>query len=273
MTNNTLTRMLKPYLRTMQLSWQKGLEYRFGILYLLLEAILPITAMVLLWKTIYESNGTMAGYTFNQMVTYFIAGRLINYLVLYPMDWKMHEMVNQGTLSSLLARPVDVQSYYFADMVGNRIVNFVLGCTPLGIIAILLRNYISLNPNYVELILGIVAIMLACGMWFLLSWAVGCYVFWTHNLISILFMKELIVMVLAGGFFPIDILPSPMVHIIKLTPFPYLTFFPIHVLTNTVNSDEVMNGLMMQAIWLTILFILGRILWQIGMKKYVEAGG
>lgn len=265
--------MLKTYVVTGLLSWQKGIEYRFGVLYIILEALLPTMAMVLLWTSIYEDGGMIAGYTLNQMITYLIISRLIHYLIWYPMDWKMHEAVNQGVLSGLLVKPVDVQGYYFSDMLGNRIVNLALGIVPLGIVGLIMKDYLVVNSDVSIMLLGVVSLIMACILAFLFSWVIGCYSFWTQNLIGILFLKETIVMILAGGFFPVDILPHHIYQIIQWTPFPYLAYFPIKLLTNQMEPSMMTQGLIVQGIWILLFFILGRLLWRSGIKVYTEAGG
>ncbi|MGE6668378.1 ABC transporter permease [Paenibacillus xylanexedens] len=264
---------LRAYRRNIIISCLKGLEYRFGIIYILIEAIIPVTAMFFLWQAIYQDGREIGDYGFNQMITYYAFARIINYLIWFPMDWKMNDLVNQGKLSPLLSKPVDIQGLYFSEMIGDRIINFVLGCIPLFIMAFLFRDYLSFNTDPIQIFFGLVSICLACVLSFLLAWLVGCYVFWVSNIFSVLFVKELIVMIFAGVFFPIDILPWGLANFISLTPFPYLAFFPIKIITVSIETSSLMEGLLLQIIWIVILFVLGRIAWKMGLKKYVEAGG
>lgn len=264
---------LRVYKRNITISWLKGLEYRFGIFYLLIEAIIPVTAMFFLWHTIYQEGGVVGEYTFKQMITYYVFARIINYLVWFPMDWKMNDLVNQGQLSTVLTKPIDIQGLYFSEMIGDRIVNFVLGCIPLLVLALLFQEYLSFNTNPLNIALGLISICLSCVLSFLLSWLVGCYVFWVQNIFSVLFVKELVIMIFAGVFFPIDILPGQFAEIISLTPFPYLAFFPIKIITVGMEISSIIEGLLLQSAWIFIIFVLGRITWKIGLRKYVEAGG
>ncbi|MNI89008.1 hypothetical protein D3C73_1463570 [compost metagenome] len=80
-------------------------------------------------------------------------------------------------------------------------------------------------------------------------------------------------MILAGAFFPIDIVSDQFYKIISWTPFPYLAFFPIKLLTNQIEESTVIQGLLTQGIWIVILFFAGRVLWKSGLKVYTEAGG
>ncbi|PQQ35893.1 ABC transporter permease [Photorhabdus luminescens] len=264
---------IRKYLHVSYITWQKGIEYRFSVFYMIIEALIPAIAMIFLWKAIYANGDTLEGYTFSELVMYFIGARLINYFVWYAIDWKLHEQVHEGNLSTLLLKPVDVQIYYFWEMIGDRLVNVILGAVPLVLLTIIFGSYFDFQLSVYNLFLGFLSIILSCILWFLVSWTIGCYVFWTQKADMILFVKEIVIMSLAGIFFPIDILPSNIVAVIDKTPFPYLAYFPLRVLLTDMDEINVMSGLIIQAIWCLIFFFLGRIVWKQGLKKYVEVGG
>lgn len=131
---------INAYFKIAQTSWLRGIEYRFGVFYMILEAFLPTVAMFLMWKAIYANGDTVANYSLNQLITYFIGARIINYLIWYQVDWDLNEKINKGILSSLLLKPIDVQAYYVSEMIGDRFVKFFLGCIPLSIIMLILKN-------------------------------------------------------------------------------------------------------------------------------------
>ncbi|ACK94025.1 MULTISPECIES: ABC transporter permease [Bacillus] len=264
---------INAYFKIAQTSWLRGIEYRFGVFYMILEAFLPTVAMFLMWKAIYANGDTVANYSLNQLITYFIGARIINYLIWYQVDWDLNEKINKGILSSLLLKPIDVQAYYVSEMIGDRFVKFFLGCIPLSIIMLILKKYISISLDLKSIIIFIIAIIGSAALWFLLSWIIGCYAFWAHNLVNILFVKHLIITILSGGFFPLDLLPHTIVRVIDFTPFPYLAFFPLKIITGSASQDYIVHGLIVQLIWIILFFILGRVIWRKGVKNYVEVGG
>ncbi|PHM48221.1 ABC transporter permease [Xenorhabdus miraniensis] len=264
---------IKKYLCISYITWQRGIEYRFSVFYMIIEAIIPSIAMIFLWRTIYSNGDLIGGYTFSELVMYFIGARFINYFVWYAIDWKLYEQVHEGNLSTLLLKPIDVQAYYFWEMVGDRLVNIVLGVIPLMILTIILGSYFDFHVSLYNTFSGILSITLSCILWFLVSWTIGCYVFWTQKADMILFVKEMVIMILAGAFFPIDILPSYIASLIDKTPFPYLAYFPLKILFTDMEEINVSIGLITQIIWCVIFFALGRVIWRQGLKKYVEVGG
>ncbi|MBC8953947.1 ABC-2 family transporter protein [Xenorhabdus sp. PB62.4] len=264
---------IKKYLCISHITWQKGIEYRFSVFYMIIEAIIPSIAMIFLWRTIYNNGDLIGGYTFSELVMYFIGARFINYFVWYAIDWKLYEQIHEGNLSTLLLKPIDVQAYYFWEMIGDRVVNIVLGVIPLFILIIILGNHFEFQVSLYNIFSGILSISLSCILWFLVSWTIGCYVFWAQKADMILFVKEMVIMILAGVFFPIDILPSYIVSLIDKTPFPYLAYFPLKILFTDMEETNISVGLMTQIIWCMIFFVLGRIIWKQGLRKYVEVGG
>src|SRR4029077_2986184 len=107
---------------------------------------------------------------------------------------------------------------------------------------------------------------------FLLSFMVGCWGFWTAESGGPRFLLELVLEFSAGVFFPLDILPLTLQHILKNFPSPYLVFFPLNVFLERVTQVQFWNGMATQIFWILLFAGLTKLVWSRGLSAYAAEG-
>jgi ABC-2 type transport system permease protein len=73
--------------------------------------------------------------------------------------------------------------------------------------------------------------------------------------------------------FPLNILPPALERFLNCTPFPYVLFFPVSVYLGQVHGPDLWRGLGLQAAWLVFFYLLARVVWHRGIRKYSAVGG
>jgi ABC-2 type transport system permease protein len=73
--------------------------------------------------------------------------------------------------------------------------------------------------------------------------------------------------------FPLDILPPALTKVLAFTPFPYQLFFPVSVYLNRIQGAALWQGILIQIFWVVAFYILARVVWRRGIKKYTAVGG
>ena len=97
--------------------------------------------------------------------------------------------------------------------------------------------------------------------------------FW---IIEIGFLFEgirIVTILLSGGIFPLEVFGARLVQLFKLLPFQYTISFPINVLNGKVPPGEIVQGLLVQIVWIGATLALARLLWRQGTQRYVAVGG
>jgi ABC-2 type transport system permease protein len=79
--------------------------------------------------------------------------------------------------------------------------------------------------------------------------------------------------IFSGGVVPIPFFPSIMQKIANILPFRYVSDLSFRIYTNNVSLQEGIKGLLIQAMWFIIIFIIGNILLKKSLKKVVVQGG
>jgi ABC-2 type transport system permease protein len=78
---------------------------------------------------------------------------------------------------------------------------------------------------------------------------------------------------LSGHMFPIDMLPEPWRSIVMVLPLQYLAYFPSAVFLGKITGAELARGLVIEAAWVVFFFILSRVLFARGVRRYSAYGG
>ena len=84
--------------------------------------------------------------------------------------------------------------------------------------------------------------------------------------------KNLLMWILMGELFPLDLLPEPYKTILISAPFANGTFIPVGYIIGRVEIQTVYNGFISVTIGLVILNLIGAYLWKRGIESYVGTG-
>ena len=86
-------------------------------------------------------------------------------------------------------------------------------------------------------------------------------------------IKNVIVRILSGTLLPIWFMPSVMKKIIAWTPFESIYFTPVQIYLGEIQGVELLEKLLIQLIWVFMLWLIARFFWKKGVKKLVVQGG
>jgi ABC-2 type transport system permease protein len=97
--------------------------------------------------------------------------------------------------------------------------------------------------------------------------------FW---LVEIGFLFEgvrIVIILLSGGIFPLEVFGERFVQVVSLLPFKYTISYPITVLNGKIPYSGIASGMLIQLIWIGACLLLARALWRVGSKRYIAVGG
>lgn len=234
-----------------------------------------IGLLYVLWKSIFaESGGTeIAGYTFHQMVLYYVVTILIGKFVRgSDYDGRMAAEIYSGELTRYLLQPVDYFSIKFAQRTGE-LTTAVVQLALFSIAVPLLFDFdaeLSLTP--VHLAMCLVMVIFASVFHFTLFLPAEGVAFWADNVWSLNVMGRIIVSVLGGTMLPIALFPEWAQSILSYTPFPYLFYLPANILFGKVSAGEWLHGLAMLTLWTVLVQVLAREIWRRGRHSYTGVG-
>ena len=117
------------------------------------------------------------------------------------------------------------------------------------------------------------SLVLAFLLGFFFEAAIGMVGFWLLEVTSFLYIVNTLNFFISGQMFPIDLLPGPMVAVLKALPFPYLAYWPAMIFLGKVQGSELAFGLLWELVWVIVLMGITRLLYRRGLRHYGAYGG
>ena len=269
---------MQKYLHALNIGFQNNLTYRFNFLTRTLFGFIPLSAMIFLWRSIYESKpadaATVATYTLSQMISYYLVATIVDSLTaVNEDDWQIAGDIKDGNISQFLLKPVDYLWFRLCLFLAGRVTYLMVAVVPLALFILWLRDYFVLPADFATLGLFVISIVLTALLQFFLSYTMAMLAFWVLEVSTLIFMLYAFEYIASGHLFPLDILPPAIERALFFTPFPYQLYFPVSVYMGKVTGGELGRGLLIQAGWVIFAYALARFAWHRGIKKYSAAGG
>ena len=264
--------MFNIFRRLWQVNWAEQWQYRANlIMYLLYWLVSPIIYLAV-WTSIAASKGSVNGLTVNDFTTYYmtllIVDQITSNIVIHTFAYK----VQDGSLSGELVRPIH-------PMLTNALVNniafkvlTIMGFIPIWIILFFLFKPIFGSVTLTGILLAIPAMMMGFLIGFLLSAAITSLAFWTTRVYSIHEFYYALHLLFSGQFVPLMLMPTLIQQIAQYLPFQLQIYFPVQLILGKLSTPQIVQGFLMDGIWLTIAITLFNLVWRNGVKRFSAVG-
>ncbi|OME94805.1 MULTISPECIES: ABC transporter permease [Paenibacillus] len=265
----------KLYRAVFSMGVQHSMEYRFHFFLGLLGATFPILVQYFIWTAVYRHSGQDAlfSYSYGQIILYTILAGLVSKLIATQFEHQIADDIKNGGLNKYLIKPISYFGYRLVSFFGQKAIYY-------GITALLLIGIIGfasaggvLELQAIRLILFAVTLSGALLLNFLIAYCICASAFYLHEISYFFVITSLLVNILSGGMFPLEIFGESVVKALQYTPFPYTIYFPVNILSGKAEASAMYQGLLIQCGWILLFFWLSRLTWRVSMKKYSAVGG
>src|SRR5580765_333466 len=268
---------MRKYWHVLNVGIQNNLTYRFNFLARTVFGLVPLIAMLYIWRTIYQGKkpgDTVGEYTLAQMISYYLLATIVDALTaVNEDDWQIAADIKDGNISQFLLKPIDYLWFRFCLFISGRLTYLAMAALPLGLFILYWRKYFVLPPDWMTLGIFLISSVLTALLQFFTSYTMAMLAFWVLEVSTFIFILFAFEYIASGHLFPLDILPQGLVHVLFFTPFPYQLYFPISIYMGKVSGPALLQGLFIQLAWVALAYAFARFMWQRGIKKYSAVGG
>lgn len=256
---------------------EERLAYRGDFALGTLVRFLPIITQIFLWRAIFDANGNqpIAGeYVYNDMVAYYLLTMVSRAFSSMPgLATGIATTIRNGEIKKFMIQPIDMVSFLFCGRVAHKLVYYIVAAGPFALVFFLCRNYFAGWPAPEILLAFVLSLLMSFLLGYFLESAIGMIGFWFLEVSSLLFIYMLFNFFFSGHMFPIDILPEWCRFWVRLLPLQYLAYFPAAVFLGKIEGAELAWGLAAQAAWVVFFFVVCRVAFARGLKRYSAFGG
>ena len=159
----------------------------------------------------------------------------------------------------------------FSKHLGTSLIKFLLYCIPLCVVT----GFAYHSPVIAEgqLLFGLISVAAAYLIQFFYSLIIGLMAFWLIVTWPLNMLLAAIYKLLSGSWIPVQMFPGLLKHINAFLPFRAIYAIPVTIITTPMEQESILRNLLVQLIWLVILYLLTLVTWKVGKKKLIVQGG
>jgi len=217
-----------------------------------------------------KTNGTdIGGFTPQDFAAYFLLTMIVGH---FCTAWDVYEMgylIRSGAMSPKLLRPILPVWESVADNLAFKVITLAVLAPTWVVVAILTKPHFTTTTT--QLLLGIVAQVLAAMINFTWGYTAAVVSFWTtRDHVGELWMG--LSLFVGGRLGPLTILPWPLQWAAAVLPFKWAIWFPSAALIGRLPPGEIVEGIFWQLCWLAGGLVAFRLLWKKALKRYSAVG-
>ena len=267
---------MKSYISYFILRFKMNLQYRAAAFAGICTQFFFAFIYIFVYLAFYESGSGSLPMPLNQLISYvWLMQAFFAITYLWQKDKEILLLIKNGNISYELCRPQNLYYMWMAKILGQRLANVSLRFLPIIIVAALLPEPYKLDlaisfPNFM-LFIVIMTLSIILMTLFAIVCHIGCI--FTIDEKGVINIVMLIADLLSGLVIPIPFFPKAMQTIANILPFRYIGDFPFRFYVGNIGMNEALYSILIQIIWILILFFLGKLLMTKALKKAVVQGG
>jgi ABC-2 type transport system permease protein len=263
----------KKYFTVIKNDVQRQLTLRINIFSYRIGNLFELTVQIIIWSVIFKNVEVVKNYTYEEMISYIIIGWLIVYLTgNYGLENTVEENIFEGKISEFLIKPISYLKYIFFSSLGRGSIALVSAVFMQTIIIFLFRDAIVFNLTLAGMIILFAIIAATFVLKVFISIALGMVAFWTDRIIGIDYSFNIISKFFSGSYFTLSLLPPYALTVCKILPFAYTFYFPTQLFLGKINAVQGAMALGIEILWIFILYVIIKLMWKKGLKKYESVG-
>lgn len=248
---------------------KRRLAYRMNWIFGVVLGGGELLVSLTLWGTILAEQGSVAGYDWDAMRTYYVIAFVTAAFVFSGSDTA--QRILDGSVAIDLLKPVDFQRARAAEFYGG-----LAGSLPTMVVglAIALIFFTPLPPaSFAAGLLTLASVALIAPIAFSVVYLSTMLCFWTRSYHGIMWARQTVVAFFSGAMVPLAIMPAPLQALAWCLPFVHFTTTPSQIYLGRVDTLGALGLIAAQAAWVVALWLLGRWLWSRAVRAVTIHGG
>jgi len=263
---------MRKYLEIGRVLFKAQLSWRFDIAFNMLFTVVKVLFATIVWGAIFGSRDTVAGFTLDAMLTYYIVSSFLSQLEMSEgVSGEISSRIRDGSFSKYMVVPVRMEGHFMARTFGTAALYMIFNLIAAVVWVLLFGIRFTLAGD--PALIACAALMVLLGLVFMvqLNFFIGILAFKFQDVWLFLMIKNNLVAFVTGTMVPLALLPEAVVSVMRFFPFYSVTYLPSMLLIGR-NAEEALGGLLVLAAWTAALTIGNPLLFRRLRKKYDGVG-
>lgn len=254
----------------LRVGFADALAYRAEFLVWVLTTNLPLINLAL-WTAV-ARDAPVGGYDQRDFAAYFLSALIVRLLTGCWLVWELTMDIRQGTLAMYLLKPVHPLIAYSADNIAAIPMRAVVAL-PIALVLLIASGTERLSHDPV---VWLTLPLLLAGAWlitFFVMAIIGLLALWLESAASVFDVWLALFTVFSGYLVPLELFPDGLRALADVLPFRLLLSVQIEAMPGQLSRSEMMAELGAQVVWIAVLFVLTRMVWAAGIRRFGAFGG
>lgn len=255
--------------------FQRKLSYKADVIIFLVGQFMMLAVSYYLWKAIYgsSSSSTIKGFSLHQMIIYILISFLTSLMISVSIFSDIYSEVKDGSIAINLIRPISYEKRMMFQSLGNVMYNFILiFIISFSGISILFYKYTGVF-SISNILLYLISLILGLLINFYYSYCFALLSFKITNMWGLSQIMQAITNLLSGALIPIVFFPKLIQKVIEILPFSSSIYTPSMIFLGKLTGVTLIKSLLLQVVWVIILSIVAKLMWNTLIKKLTILGG
>lgn len=261
-------------LRMFLLHFEGILDHRARSFVWFLTPLLSTFLFVMFWRGAFAGKNTISqDWSFSSIASYFFLLLIATTFLECHIEEDVSRIdIREGGLVKYLTRPISYYWIKFFEEFPYRVLQGSYGIILCIVLPLFFKNFFVFSDNPLVLLLSIVIAAFALFISFTFKMIIGLVTFWIIDTGGFYQLVQMVQLLFAGYILPIDLLPQRVGSIAKILPFSYMIYFPVIAFEGKLSIIELFNVIWIQIFWLSILLLLYKLLFTMGVKNFTAVG-
>ena len=268
---NSIRRSFQAYGAIASMAIKAHLAYN---LWFWADSISTIGMMIIFtffWRAVYTQTDILGGLKLNQTISYILLARILAPLVETRTIFFFGFLIREGQIASELTRPLNFQFRYLVENLAETGI-FLIQRIPIFLIAWLLLG-LQLPSELNNWVYFIISLILGQLIVFLFDWTFACIAFYTTETWGLSVMRLAVGSFFGGALIPLTMMPDWLQKIAAVLPFSQVIAVPVSFLGGLVPPEQVSHFWVVQLIWVVVMIIISKLVFNYAVQKITVQGG
>lgn len=239
-------------------------------MWLVVGAIGPLI-MVLVWFAILGEKSQIGGYDRGDFIIYYVLMTFGWYIVGGEFSRPIGREIRNGDINKSILKPYSVVFGAACSEQAWKLTSLIITMPVFLLIIYFTRDYISWNFVSGQWFYIFTELFFAAIIFGIIQAMIGILAFWVTEIWPFADAFDIILHLLGGMLAPIALLPLSIQKATEVLPFRYIFYEPIElILGNQVEPTQV---ILKQIGFVAMLFVLYKLMWRAGIRRYEGIGG
>lgn len=263
---------MKKYWVLFKSNLSTSLEYRGALLTWILVELVGLTSAIFVWLAVFRTNSSVGNYDFKKIISYFLLIPLIGSFTSIFVSEVLPRKIKDGQISADLMKPYSIAFANLINQFSIKLTQLTIKLPIYIVVGVILIRVFKLDFSYPPLLLALGVCAFSYILHFFIDLALSYASFWFDDVWSLSLLKTVVIMVFGGLSFPLDLVPENLRVIFNTLPFRFIYYFPVKVAQGGMPLTAFVGEFSQLILWLLVFFLLTKVLWKLGVRKYNAYG-